>query len=246
MPDSLKPSSSRLPRSSPPAAEDGPPASVLHISRDNQLAHIRQTQPYFAELDGLSLLVDVDVFPPDLGFTSRYLARELKKYHPQRALDMGCGTGYLALVMRKQGVPTVWALDVHEPAVICARKNAERNELTGVRVEQSDLFSAIDPGVVFDLIVFNQPYYPSTHEVIFGLGFDGGRAIIERFMQEVEPYLAPQGVLIMPFSDMAGPEHDPSKIVPQFGYSSKKVFDHHDGTFSHLIYEFQRALFEGA
>lgn len=216
-----------------------PAASVAHISRDDQLANIRRTQPYRVTLDGIDLSVDTDVFPPDLGFTSRYLAKTLQGYTPQAALDMGCGTGYLALTMRKRGVPVVWALDVHGPAVECSRANAKRNGLEDVRVEQSDLFSAIDEGVKFDLIVFNQPYYPSTNEVIFGLGFDGGREIIERFMREVPPYLAPGGVILMPFSDMAGAEHNPQPIVTAYGYSSREVFNTHDGMFSHMIYEFK-------
>lgn len=223
-----------------PSTFPPPAASVAHVSRDTQLINIRRTQPYEVTLDDLSLVVDSDVFPPDLGFTSRYLAKTLAGYAPKALLDMGCGSGYLALISKKRGVPTVWALDVHEPAVICSRKNAERNGLVGVRVEQSDLFSAIDEGVQFDLIVFNQPYYPSTHEVIFGLGFDGGREIIERFMAEVPPYLAPGGALIMPFSDMAGPEHNPEPIVTSYGYDSREVFRTHDGTFTHMIYEFKK------
>jgi len=224
-----------------PSTYPPPAASVAHISRDTQLINIRRTQPYDVTLDDLALVVDSDVFPPDLGFTSRYLSQTLAQYQPKALLDMGCGTGYLALVSKKRGAPVVWALDVHEPAVACSRKNAERNGLTNVRVEQSDLFSAVDPGVKFDLIVFNQPYYPSTHEVIFGLGFDGGREIIERFMSEVPEYLAEGGALIMPFSDMAGPEHNPEPIVTSYGYTSREVFRTHDGTFTHMIYEFKKA-----
>lgn len=223
-----------------PSTIPPPNPSTAHLSRDTQLINIRRTQPYDITLDGVELRVDRDVFPPDLGMTSQYLARVLADYRPNVALDMGCGTGYLALVMRKRGVEKVWALDVHQPAVTCARANAERNALS-VRVEQSDLFSAIDDGAVFDLIVFNQPYYPSTTEVIFGLGFDGGREIIERFMKEVDPHLAPSGVLLMPFSDMAGAEHDPRAVVTKYGYESREVFRIHDGTFTHMIYEFKRA-----
>jgi release factor glutamine methyltransferase len=223
-----------------PSTFPPPAASVAQVSRDTQLINIRRTQPYEVTLDDLSLQVDKDVFPPDLGFTSRYLAQTLATYTPRAALDMGCGSGYLALITRKRGTPVVWALDVHQPAVDCSRTNADRNGLPDVRVEQSDLFSAIDEGVSFDLIVFNQPYYPSTHEVIFGLGFDGGREIIERFLTEVPPYLAKDGVLIMPFSDMAGPEHNPEPIVKEHGYSSREVFRTHDGTFTHMIYEFKK------
>lgn len=50
-------------------------------------------------------------------------------------LDIGCGTGAIALTMatRSPG-STVWAIDVNERARDLCRANAERNGLTNVRV----------------------------------------------------------------------------------------------------------------
>lgn len=50
-------------------------------------------------------------------------------------LDIGCGTGAIALTMaRRSPGATVWAVDVNERARDLCRTNAERNGLTNVRV----------------------------------------------------------------------------------------------------------------
>jgi 16S rRNA (guanine1207-N2)-methyltransferase len=50
-------------------------------------------------------------------------------------LDIGCGTGAIALTMAHRSPrATVWAVDVNERARALSRANAERNDLDNVRV----------------------------------------------------------------------------------------------------------------
>jgi 16S rRNA (guanine1207-N2)-methyltransferase len=50
-------------------------------------------------------------------------------------LDVGCGTGAIALTMaRRSPAATVWAVDVNERARALCRNNAERNGISNVRV----------------------------------------------------------------------------------------------------------------
>ena len=50
-------------------------------------------------------------------------------------LDIGCGTGAIALTMANRSpAATVWAIDVNERARDLSRANAERNDLHNVRV----------------------------------------------------------------------------------------------------------------
>ncbi|WP_437970174.1 methyltransferase [Sorangium sp. So ce260] len=188
------------------------------------------------------MCVAEDVFPPDLGYSPRRLAAVLRRYTPRRALDMGCGSGYLALVLSKNGAREVWAADNHPPAVACTRENAARNPLLEVRAVKSDLFAAIPPGTTFDLIVFNQPFYPSTtRRGVFGMARDGGRAIIERFLTQARGFITRESVILMPFSQMAGSENDPGAIAAQLGYTSRIVHRESDGPYAHVIHEI-RAL----
>jgi len=91
---------------------------------------------------------------------------------PRRILDLGTGTGAIALALAKHWERAqVVALDASADALALARENAERNGLSArVTFLQSDWFSALANDAEaranepFDLIVSNPPYL-STDEV---------------------------------------------------------------------------------
>ncbi|RME80520.1 MAG: methyltransferase domain-containing protein [Caldilineae bacterium] len=72
---------------------------------------------------------------------------------PGRALDMGTGTGYIAIRLAQQGWQVV-ATDVSPRALRLARRNAQANAVD-IEIIESDLFSAVDG--LFDVILFNPP-----------------------------------------------------------------------------------------
>lgn len=70
----------------------------------------------------------------------------------RRALDMGTGSGILAIALAKLGVPNVWAVDIDPQALAIADVNATRN---GVR-DRIHLLACIETvEEPFDLIVAN-------------------------------------------------------------------------------------------
>ena len=73
---------------------------------------------------------------PDDAWWQRFAALvELGDLRGQRVLDIGCGTGAIALTMaRRAPAATVWAVDVNERARDLCRANAERNGCPNVRV----------------------------------------------------------------------------------------------------------------
>jgi len=85
---------------------------------------------------------------------------------PRRILDLGTGTGAIALALAKHwGNAEVVALDASAEALSLARENAERNGLSErVTFLESDWFSALANDAragasgPFDLIVSNPPY----------------------------------------------------------------------------------------
>lgn len=75
-----------------------------------------------------------------------------------RVLDLGTGTGAIALALKSERPDwQVTAVDQSRDAVMLARHNAERLDLT-IDVIQSDWFSALARSPRFDLIVSNPPY----------------------------------------------------------------------------------------
>ncbi len=208
----------------------------------HEFAQLLELQPYTVVMDNLVITVEEDVFPPDLGRCARNMAKIGGEYRPRRALDMGCGSGYLALALKQQGVPDVWALDVHEPAISCARQNHEQNRHVGpLTIAVSDLFDAVPPGLSFDLVVFNQPFAPAGTKALCGCGSDGGYEISRRFLVDVRARLAPGGSVVMPFSDRAAPENDPALVARELGYETRTLLHAYYEESNNFIYEIRPA-----
>ena len=73
-----------------------------------------------------------------------------------RVLDVGCGSGILAIAAAKLGAAAVDALDVEPLAVRVARENVERNELTTpVRVKVGTIEPTPEYAGRYDLVVAN-------------------------------------------------------------------------------------------
>ncbi|MDR6643017.1 release factor glutamine methyltransferase [Luteibacter sp. 1214] len=86
-----------------------------------------------------------------------------------RVLDLGTGSGAIALAVAKERRDaSVTAVDFSEPALLVARRNAERHGLQRVRFAASDWYAAVGDER-FDVIVSNPPYIESS-DAHLGLG----------------------------------------------------------------------------
>ena len=75
-----------------------------------------------------------------------------------RIMDLGCGCGIVGIVAAKiTGEENVFMSDADPKAVDTARRNAERNGVSGVTLFVSDGFRDVDASD-FDLILSNPPY----------------------------------------------------------------------------------------
>ncbi|MFF8835873.1 HemK2/MTQ2 family protein methyltransferase [Streptomyces sp. NPDC015130] len=124
-------------------------------------------------------------------------------------LEIGTGTGALALYAARRGAATVTAVDVSWPAVATARMNALLHRLP-LRVLHGD-FAERTCGRRFDLVVTNPPYVPAPGtrlpprgaERAWDAGPDG-RMVIDRICAAAAALLRPGGVLLMVHSGMCG------------------------------------------
>jgi release factor glutamine methyltransferase len=213
---------------------DNKPRKQIHLEFQRYI----DQQPYSVVMDGLRLIIDNDVFPPDMGKCSWNMARIAQGYQAQTALDMGCGSGYLALSLKRSGVQEVWAADIHGPAVECARRNVEQNERVGpIHVVQSDLFENIPSAVKFDLIIFNQPFGPGQGDTICGCGPDGGYQITRRFLLQAAHRMNPGGAVIMAFSDREPVENSPDRVAAELGYPVRTLLHAYYGEANNYIFE---------
>lgn len=118
------------------------------------VAHILGHREFF----GLKLTVTADTLIPRPD-TETLVEAALQVIRPgMRILDLGTGTGAIALAIAQQAPDcAVTAVDASPAALAVAQHNAESLGLTRVRCLQSDWFSAL-AGEQFDLIVSNPPY----------------------------------------------------------------------------------------
>ncbi|MEV0804229.1 class I SAM-dependent methyltransferase [Kribbella sp. NPDC050281] len=121
--------------------------------------------------------------------------------HPAVAFDIGTGTGVLAAVLARRGVPRVVATDNSVRAVECARDNLRRLGVQGrVTVVETDLFP---PGRA-DLVVCNPPWIPARPITPLDRAvYDEDGRMLHGFIGQVRDHLNPGGEVWLVLSDLA-------------------------------------------
>nr|CAP12595.1 ElmF protein [Streptomyces olivaceus] len=121
---------------------------------------------------------------------------------PLVAFDIGTGTGVLAAVLARRGVPEVVATDLNPRALACARENLDRLGLAErVTVMEADLFP---PRRRASLVVCNPPWLPAkpTSELESAVYDPGGR-MLRAFLERLPRHLEPGGEAWLVLSDLA-------------------------------------------
>jgi release factor glutamine methyltransferase len=137
--------------------------------------------------------------------------KRLSKDQPLRILDVGTGSGAIAIAFAShlpQAVIT--AVDLSPAALSIAQENAHQHQVADrIRFLESDLLSSFSPSEKFDAIVSNPPYISESdrltlhpqvreHEPAQALfAANNGFAIYERLVPEAHAALNPGGLLAL-------------------------------------------------
>lgn len=146
------------------------------------------------------------------GPTTANLVRALPRPPLGRVLDLGTGSGVVALMAAKVGA-TVTATDITERACAFARFNAALNGLT-VDVRHGDLFAPV-AGEQFDLVLSQPPFVvqpPDIETTVYVHGGPTGDELALRVLGGLAQVLAPGGCALVRF-DAPGTQEDVTSRV---------------------------------
>ncbi|MFE2143250.1 methyltransferase domain-containing protein [Streptomyces sp. NPDC059456] len=149
------------------------------------------------------------VYSPSTGVALELLG--LNGLSPQRRsgsfLEIGCGTGVIAVTAALAGYDRVVAADISPAAVENAAVNADRHGVADrLQALHSDLFSGLREDERFDLVFWSSNYvmgpegyeYKSVHERAY---VDTGYQAHRRYLEQAVHWTAPGGRVLLHFSD---------------------------------------------
>ena len=125
---------------------------------------------------------------------TEFLSRNIVNYNVdnvQSALDLGCGSGALAIFLAKRGVDDVYATDINPSAIEATKLNAELNGVEDdIEIIYADMLSSLSCTGEIDLIVSNPPSLPmqekpdTDYHMYNYYGGNKGRHFIEELINQ--------------------------------------------------------------
>lgn len=161
-----------------------------------------------------------------------FLATQFSDSQTSRVLDLGTGTGAIALaIATERPNDAIIASDFNEVIVELAKENAKLNQCSNVSVLQSDWFSNIKEDN-FNLIVSNPPYIEENDRHIQqgDLVFEPNSALVAKnqglsdikiIIEQAKGYLMSGGALMIEHGFEQGKTL--RKLYNQFGYHQVKT-----------------------
>jgi release factor glutamine methyltransferase len=122
----------------------------------------------------------------------------------KKVLDLGTGSGILALIAVRLGATKVVACDLNPHAVRNARLNARRLQLDD-RLEVKEAGHLFGPvgAERFDRILFNAPWVKGEPKNMYERGlYDAGYRVLDGFCAGAADHLTPGGSVLLQFSDI--------------------------------------------
>jgi HemK-related putative methylase len=190
---------------------------------------------------GFRLLVRPTVFHPKYFLSSEILARFVGQLdlRGKRVVDVGTGSGVIALAAARAGAEFVVAVDVNREAARCAAENATANRL-GHRVNAvcGDLLSSIAADARFDVILSNPPFFAGEPRDLADRAWHAGPGYrdIEPLFDQARERLRENGRMYVVLSSDADLEAV-QRLYDRASFTSRVVLERKLLFESMLIYE---------
>lgn len=159
---------------------------------------------YHYEINEFNLRLDIPSGIMCPSAFSIFLAKSLRNCNYQTALDVGCGSGILSIVLAKLGVPQVYSVDIDRKCIVVTRENAELNGVESqIIAQEGSLFEPV-ANKRFDFVVSNPPTMPTCSSVPHHCnGGRNGHTFLDTLIQQSPKHLNPAGMLQVVLSSLA-------------------------------------------
>jgi methylase of polypeptide subunit release factors len=153
-------------------------------------------------------------FRDDVGPASAYsllLAENIPDMTGKTVVDLGTGSGILAIVASLQGAQAVYLLDTYDKAISLALENGNRNGVQDrlIHLPIGTTMLPLPAGKKADVILSNPAQLPLPQQdrenSPFYAGLDG-RSMIDALIREAPMKLSPSGHLLMTHNSLANIE----------------------------------------
>jgi release factor glutamine methyltransferase len=147
-----------------------------------------------------------------------------------KLLDLGTGSGIIAIMSKYAGAGKVLAVDINPDALKAAKFNVRFHKFgKSIRVIKSNLFDNVNKNEKFDIIVANIPWRKiPTKNVIEKSMWDDDMSVNKRFFDQVNNFLKPSGKIYFLQANF-GEMKDIRKLIKKSGFVIKKTFAERDG-----------------
>ena len=184
------------------------------------------TFPYETEVLGVPIVVLADVFSPRYLPGAEPFTRMLNFQPGTDVLEIGPGTGAIAVQAALAGARRVLAIDINPAAVANTQANIDRHGLGDrMEVREGDIFSPLRPGETFDLIFWNVPFAyvePGIQPTPLQRStLDPGYEATRRYIHQGQRYLNPGGRLVLGFSSVIGRLELVKQIAAEAGLEAR-------------------------
>jgi hypothetical protein len=181
------------------------PTNVPGASGQHQIASWRHIEDFHQRLAQFKSVF----WEPRDSESLRQLIRETSLVHEKTLLEIGTGTGLIALCCLQSGAKSVLATDVNPAALANARWNAELLELSDrletrlVPLENQGAYSVLRKGERFDLIISNPPWENDTpHEIDEFALYDPGFQLLDSILRGAKDRLNVGGRLLLVYGSV--------------------------------------------